>query len=465
MYTDKKNNFISFHLSLYIYSIRVYIFPDLFVYLISSRAVDAFGLWRDWIELCGMSLLIIPNTLASRLCNNQGKRLKNSTHGRYIHLTRYIPGDCGTNTNVQENVSDHTFAFPKVEQLNFDASIRGLLKSQHVELYFSPHKDLEKYHGSKYILRIYCFPSRNRLTIHQIPSRAMYSPANIIIIIGAALSALLGFYVFVPGGSLRVLDYWLNIRQPILGDAPVIVDFLLFEQDVIKLGPFQYFNDGEIMESLQVLSDILGPVIGPRIPLRAEPAIVPLPLRFLPAVTAAVSSLWPYLVICLAVIALTKKSWDLRNLQKCHEDEKKINLKQLEQKSKEHGDMKKAHGEQAQKFFILDEALKQNIKEHLDTRKANDEKAKKLVDLEDALEQRTKEHFDATKVQIGLGELLEQKTKDILDTKKANFDLDDLLKQEFRKLLDMAQGYDEKAKKAETLGDEFMRKTKELLNM
>ena len=80
-------------------------------------------------------------------------------------------------------------------------------------------------------------------------------------------------------------------------------------------------------------------------PPRVEPSIVPLPLRFLYLVTGAVSSLWPYIVLCLATITLAKKTWGLAKLQN-------------------YQDMKKANDGQAKKMAILDDTLKQETKEH-----------------------------------------------------------------------------------------------------
>lgn len=282
------------------------------------------------------------------------------------------------------------------------------------------------------------------------------------IIIGAVGIALLGLYVFVPDGGLRMFDSLLSIWQPIMGNAPVILHSPLFEQEMIKVGPFRYVNDEEIMESLQVLSEMLGPVIGPRIPPRVEPFVPPLLLRFLQAAIDAIFGVWPYLILCLAIIALAKKTCDLLTLQKCSKEERGNVSKQLEQANKKYLDMTKANEKQAEKIVILGDALKQDTKEHLDLTKANAEKDKKIVELSDALRQRTNEIIRATERQVELRILLGQKTEGYLDIKKSHDYLSTSIKQENQKLFNMTQAYDEKTKKAAVLGYEFKRKAKEL---
>lgn len=211
----------------------------------------------------------------------------------------------------------------------------------------------------------------------------MYSHLGIII--GAVVSALLGFYVFVPDGSLRMFDYWLSIWQPFVWDAPAVVQPSAFEQElarylqdapvvqapifeeelarylqqeVIEVAPFQYIDNEEIIEKLQAASDVLGPVIGPQIPPRLGPSLPPLPIHFLWVVAGVIFNLWPYFIFCLLIIALAQKTRDLRNLQTRHHEEKEGIAEQLRQKTKEILEIVKAHEGQAEKIRALDETKK-----------------------------------------------------------------------------------------------------------
>ena len=189
----------------------------------------------------------------------------------------------------------------------------------------------------------------------------MYSHVGIII--GAVVSAILGFYVFVPDGSLRMFDYWLSIWQPFVWDAPVVLHSTPFEEELARYlqeaardaGEFHY---EDFIEQLQASSAILDPVIDPQIPPRVGPYLLPLPINFLWEGAGVFFSIWPYFVLCLSIIALAQKTWDLRKLQKRHHEEKEDISEQLRQKIRENLEMTKAHEEQARKILTLDEKTK-----------------------------------------------------------------------------------------------------------
>lgn len=277
------------------------------------------------------------------------------------------------------------------------------------------------------------------------------------IIIFAVASALLGLYVFVPDGGLRMFNSLPSIWQSIMGNAPVILHPPSFGREMIEAGPFRpfrYVNDEDIMECLQLLSKILGPVIGPPVPPRVEHPIPPLPLRFFRAAIDAISGVWPHLMLMSFLANFT-----LATLQKFRDEEKRNVAKQLEQTNKKYLDMTEAKGEQADAILILDDKLKQVT---MDMKKPNEEKDKKIVELSDSLEQLKKENLRVTQAHSELGSLLGEKTEACLHIKKDHDDLSDSLKQENQKHLDMTQAHDQKTQRLAVLDDQLKEKIKEL---
>ena len=277
------------------------------------------------------------------------------------------------------------------------------------------------------------------------------------IIIFAVASALLGLYVFDPDGGLRMFNSLTSIWQSIMGNAPVILHPPFFGREMIEAGPFRpfrYVNDEDIMECLQLLSKILGPVIGPPVPPRVEHPIPPLPLRFLRAAIDAISGVWPYLMLMSFLANFT-----LATLQKFRDEEKRDVAKQLEQTNKKYLDMTEAKGEQADAILILDDKLKQVT---MDMKKPNEEKDKKIVELSDSLEQLKNEHLRVTQAHSELGSLLGEKTEAYLHIKKAHDDLSDSLGQGNQKPLGMTQAHDQNTQRHAVLDDQLKKKIKEL---
>lgn len=195
---------------------------------------------------------------------------------------------------------------------------------------------------------------------------AMYSHVGIII--GAVVSAILGFYVFVPDGSLRMFDYWLSIWQPVVLDAPVVIRRTPFEEELtryleeaaLEVAQIRYEDIiEEFRGQLQASSGILDPVIGPsQTPPQVDPYLLPFPISSLWVVAKAFFSVWPYFIFCLPIIALGRKTWELRKMQNRQREEKRDILEQLRQNIMENEEMAKAQEEQAQKILALDATTK-----------------------------------------------------------------------------------------------------------
>lgn len=194
----------------------------------------------------------------------------------------------------------------------------------------------------------------------------MYSHVGIII--GAVVSAILGFYVFVPDEGLRIFDYWLSIWQPIVWDAPVVKQNTSFEEEMARYfqgialdaAIIKYEDSYEdLMRELHAPSETNDPFIGPQISPQALPYVLPPPIISLLWVVAEVCfGLWPYFISCLTMIALARKTWGLHKLQIRLHGEKEDLSEQLRQKTKERLEMANAREEQAQKILALDNTTK-----------------------------------------------------------------------------------------------------------
>lgn len=190
----------------------------------------------------------------------------------------------------------------------------------------------------------------------------MYSHVGIII--GAVMSAILGFYVFVPDGSLRMFDYWLSTWQTVEWDAPVAINrSSLFEEKLARYVEeaaleVAHLSYEDLIAELRASSGILDAINVPQDPPRVDHDPLPLPISSLWVVAGVLFSLWPYFISCLSIIALARKTWDMRKLQHRQHEEKGDILEQLRRKTKENLEMAKAHEEQAQKILAIEATTK-----------------------------------------------------------------------------------------------------------
>ncbi|MCJ1348385.1 hypothetical protein MMC31_006617 [Peltigera leucophlebia] len=193
----------------------------------------------------------------------------------------------------------------------------------------------------------------------------MYSHVGILI--GAVVSALLGLYVFVPDGGLRLLYYLLSSREPIEWDVPAIMQPLFSEEggelwlpswvqklvertDWIEDMERQGYSDEDITRMLRGQPAIDGP-IGPRYPPGLElgppprvaarpeldqpplsvprfdpdslPPIVPFPEGLALIFFALCQYFAPFVLPCLIPVALVHQIYALRKMRKLYKAEKR----------------------------------------------------------------------------------------------------------------------------------------------
>ena len=231
----------------------------------------------------------------------------------------------------------------------------------------------------------------------------MYSQAGIIV--GAIVSALFGFYVFVPDGGLRNSDYWLGVWQPMPLTTSVVVthspsseqkDESQFplnlsneeegeeeeEEELMDENQFQFIGHDDIIQKPQAMSELHGPEIsGPCIPPQVPLALM---VRFHQAIVEILSFVWPHLIICLLLyllgIVLAEKTCVLLKLQKLYQAGKDKHVEPLAgQKSKESLEKAKNRDKDEEKRPTASEQLEHEITEILNDAKANDDRVREIM--------------------------------------------------------------------------------------
>lgn len=185
-----------------------------------------------------------------------------------------------------------------------------------------------------------------------------------------------------------MFDYWLSTWQPVDWDAPVAINrSSLFEKELAQYVEeaaleVAHLSYEDLIAELRASSGILDPFNDPQDPPRVDHDPLPLPNSSLWVVAGVLFSLWPYFISCLPIIALARKTWDMRKLQHRQHEEKEDILEQLRRKTKENLEMAEANEKQAQKILALEATTKSLGESYKDLKAEHSNVKSEKMDLE-----------------------------------------------------------------------------------